>query len=68
MAMPDLSKKNRSLSTDDIASLASSSMKFERAAVKVPILSVHETKETKVKMGFITSRKTLVSAKPWKKT
>jgi hypothetical protein len=60
MAMPALTKKKRSLSSGDIASLANSSAEFERAAVKVPILSVHETKKTRVKTGLITSRKTLV--------
>jgi hypothetical protein len=61
MVMPDLPKKQRSLSSGDMASLTTSSMQFERAAVNVPILSVHETKKTKVKTGFITSKKTLVS-------
>lgn len=61
MAVPNLPKKQRSLSSGDIASLANSSMQFERAAVNVPILSVHETRKTKVKTGFITSKKTLVS-------
>ena len=61
--VPSLSKKQRSLSTSDIASLTNSSRQFEQAAVEVPILSVYETKETKVKTGLVTSKKILVSGK-----
>lgn len=60
MTMPAISKRKRSISSDDVAQLANSSKLFEQTPVKVPILSIHETKETKVKTGFVASKKTLV--------
>lgn len=61
MTIPALSKRKRSLTSDDVAKLATSSRLFEQASVEVPILSVHETRETKVKTGLVASTKTLVS-------
>jgi hypothetical protein len=56
------STKARKVSADDIELLTTRSRQFEEAAVEVPILSVYETRETKVKTGFATSKRTLVSS------
>ena len=48
------------LSAEEIAELADGCLRFEQAAVQVPLLSIYEREETKVKTGIMTSRKILV--------
>ncbi|KAL8305078.1 hypothetical protein RB598_003018 [Gaeumannomyces tritici] len=63
-----LSKKSKRLSSDDLTRLSKSSLLFEQAAVTVPILSVYETKETKVKSRLWITKKTLIMDEAFVKT
>jgi hypothetical protein len=56
-----ITKKKRYIDTGDSAKLAQSSIRFEQAAVSVPILSIYEIQETKVRTSLVSSLKLLVS-------
>ncbi|KAF2969761.1 hypothetical protein GQX73_g3870 [Xylaria multiplex] len=68
LAVAKASRKIRSMSDEDLAALARSSLRFEQASVGVPILSIHETKETKVKLFKLWSKKILITTADFVKT
>ena len=57
-----ITKKKRFLGPEDSAKLVQSSIRFEQAAVLVPILSIYENQETKFRTSLLSSFKLLVSS------
>ena len=58
--------KKKIMSPEDIACLVESAMLFERAGVRVPILSVYETQETRVKTSLLSVKKIKILVSPLK--